>query len=304
MKTKLLLIGLLSFVRTLPIAAQTDTIPNFGFENWSSSSQPTNWLVRYVTASQSTDKYAGNYALKLQTTIVSGNNDGNGTINTLPPSGTEGWQPSFTISTRHSTLNRYYKYTPLNGDSCQFVVLVFKHGYVNNLAQSNANMLVPYGYLNKGASSTYTQFTVTINYLESSVIPDSACIALSTYKAMDFIHDTESSPLGNSTLYVYKLSFDDFATGINAIINKAKVTLSPNPANDAFQITGIESTATLSLFEINGKLHFIKEVTAGKIVSVNTLPNGVYLVTIKSKNETETKNWLFNDNYQRAESAR
>jgi len=67
-----------------------------------------------------------------------------------------------------------------------------------------------------------------------------------------------------------------------------KISLYPNPATDAFQITGIEGTATLRLSDLSGRLLFTKEVTAGETVSVNSLPNGVYLATIKSKDITET----------------
>lgn len=79
---------------------------------------------------------------------------------------------------------------------------------------------------------------------------------------------------------------------INAVIETKvdnKISLYPNPATDAFQLTGIEGTATVTLSDLSGRLLISKEVTTNETVSVSTLPNGVYLVTIKSKDITETE---------------
>jgi PKD repeat protein/photosystem II stability/assembly factor-like uncharacterized protein len=188
-------------------------VPNSGFENWVTSSQPANWLVRYTTASKTTDRFTGNYALKLQTTIQAGNGDGSGTINSLPPNGYEGSQPAFPVSERFKTLDGYYKFSPLNGDSCQFMVMMYKSGYVNPVSPGYGN-LVGYGYLCRGSNDIYAPFTVPINYFDNYTIPDSAWISLNAYKDYDFSTMTELEPLGNSTLYVDELNFD------NSVINE------------------------------------------------------------------------------------
>jgi PKD repeat protein/photosystem II stability/assembly factor-like uncharacterized protein len=197
------------------ITGISNEVPNAGFENWISVNQPANWLVRTTTASKSNDRYTGNYALKLQTTIQSGNNDGSGTINSLPPSGFEGAQPAFPVSERYSTLNGYYKFSPLNGDSCQFMVMLYKNGYVNPISPAYGN-LVGYGQLCKSTSTIYAPFTVSIKYFDGFTIPDSAWISLNAYKDYDFITMTSGSPLGNSTLYVDDLNFDNPVIEANA----------------------------------------------------------------------------------------
>jgi len=67
------------------------------------------------------------------------------------------------------------------------------------------------------------------------------------------------------------------------------ISLCPNPTTKAFQLNGIEGTATITISDLNGRLLLTKEVTLNETVSINKLPNGIYLVSIKSKNTIETK---------------
>jgi hypothetical protein len=273
----MMIFGALSSFAQIPV-------PNFGFENWINANQPSDWLVRKTTSSQSNDKYAGNYALKLQTTIVPGNGDGDGTINSLPPNGTDGWQPAFPVSARHSTLNGYYKFSPLNGDSCQFIVILYKHGY-NHPTTGN---IVGYGHLCKSANSSYTPFTVSIYYLDGSTIPDSAFIIICAYKGWDFVTNTEGSPLGNSTLYIDNLSFDGFINGINTIPNTViELNIFPNPASDiVFLSVDNKNNADLALNIYNEIGELVKSELLKqnqKKINTNDLSDGIYIIEIKSK---------------------
>ena len=63
----------------------------------------------------------------------------------------------------------------------------------------------------------------------------------------------------------------------------------PNPAINAFQLTGIEGTATITLTDVSGRLLLSKDVTTNETVSVSTLPNGIYLAAIKSNNTKKTE---------------
>jgi hypothetical protein len=277
-------------------------IPNSGFENWSINNQPDNWLVRYTTASISTDKYAGNYALKLQTDIYAGHGDGYGTINSLPPNGTEGAQPAFPISARHTTLNGYYKFTPVNGDSCQFFVMLYKHGYVGS--PDPQYPLIGVGALCKSASFTYAPFTVTINYFDSYTIPDSAWISLSAYKGWNFSTNMEYYPLGNSTLYVDNLSFDTFATSVSKdqtdeIPGKYELSQNyPNPFNPSTSISFnllSKSFVSLKIFDLLGRevaTVVSDNLSAGNHTqqwNANGMPSGVYFYRLQAGSFSETK---------------
>jgi len=87
--------------------------------------------------------------------------------------------------------------------------------------------------------------------------------------------------------------YPDFIGSIfNAVVetNAAnKIMLYPNPATDAFQITGIEGTAAIAVSDLNGRLLLSKNLAGNETVSVSYLPNGVYLATIKSNKITKTE---------------
>ena len=78
-------------------------------------------------------------------------------------------------------------------------------------------------------------------------------------------------------------------TGLYDTKYNTNITIYPNPASDVIHVIGIDGTATMSLWNLEGKMLFTKEVTTGETVSVNTLPNGIYLTIIKSKNIMVTK---------------
>jgi len=87
---------------------------------------------------------------------------------------------------------------------------------------------------------------------------------------------------------VYGMFLKSTSTGIPDIkTNNKSLTIYPNPVTDVFIASGFEGTATLNLSDINGRLLFTKEITVGETVPVNSLLNGVYIATIKSKGSTE-----------------
>jgi len=89
---------------------------------------------------------------------------------------------------------------------------------------------------------------------------------------------------------VYGMFLKSTSAGVSELkTNNKSFTIYPNPVTDAFIASGFEGTATLSLSDIYGRLLFTKEITVGETVSVNSLHNGVYIATIKSKGSTETE---------------
>lgn len=306
-------------VAAITTNAQT-TIPNYGFESWSTYNGiievPDNWHVETITssvtdlngthiydvvssASQTTDSYAGNYAIALSNKLSFIDYFGNtyslwGKTFTLPPDGSlQNLKSAFPVSARHTTLNGYYKFTPANGDSCQFIVLLYKSGYVNSVNPQSGNM-IGYGSLCKSTSSSYTPFTVTINYFDSTTIPDSASIALSAFKQVDFNTMTSSgSPLGNSVLYVDNISFDGFIpTEINTLTNTdKKINIFPNPASDVFTLNidnTINADFTLNIYKITGELVRSEILRQNQQkINISDLSNGIYMVELNSKDWTE-----------------
>lgn len=84
---------------------------------------------------------------------------------------------------------------------------------------------------------------------------------------------------GNESWYSYA-SFSS-QTGVKAeTANSIKIF--PNHITNAFQISGIEGTAKVTLSDLSGSLLFSKEIFSNESISVSNLPNGLYLVTIQS----------------------
>jgi hypothetical protein len=270
--------------------AQTP-VPNFGFESWNLHNGrlvPDSWLVRDTTASRTTDKYAGNYAVRIQNILLPSDTS-KGTLVSLQPDSSEGMNPAFPIFVRHTTLNGYYKYTPVNGDSAQIMLFIYKYGFINPPSYN----LLGGSWASKGASNTYVPFVLYILYFDSTLMltPDSACIAFSAYKQINFTTGTELYPLGNSVLFVDNVSFDGFISGINNIPNLVKeVNVYPNPASSTLNIDMNlgESDYYVNLYDLNGRL--IKTIANGNLsgqqqlsVNIEDVPSGDYLLMISNK---------------------
>jgi hypothetical protein len=280
----LMIMGILSCFAQTPV-------PNFGFENWTTVSgheYPLNWLVRDTSGSKTTDKYAGNYAIRIQSIILAGDTM-KGEIASLPPDSSEGMTPSFSVSARHATLNGYYKFNSLNGDSCQFIVFMFNHDYVN---PSSFNLLGG-AWQCKAASSVYSPFTLNIDYFDYppfDTIPDSSYISCAAFKGMDFSTGTELDPHGNSVLYLDNISFDGFMAGINNVPDLIKdVNLYPNPASTFLNIDMNldKSDYTVNLYDMNA--HLIKTIANNNLsgyqnlsVNIEDIPAGDYLLMIST----------------------
>jgi hypothetical protein len=305
-------------------------IPNSGFENWSTKSNiielPDSWHVETITtsetdssgthiidvvssASKSTDSYAGNYALALSNKLSFIGYRGDtsslfGKAFTLPPdSSVQDLKSAFPVSARHATLNGYYEFTPINGDSCQFIVALYKYGYVNPAKPGYGNM-VGIGSLCKSASSSYAPFTVTIIYFDSTTVPDSASIALSAYKQMDLTTMAGGLPLGNSVLYVDNLSFDTLLTSISKdrtdeIPGEYELRQNfPNPFNPSTVISyqlHAAGQVILKVYNVLGrevKTLVSERQTAGShhvTFNAGSLPSGVYFYRIQAGDYHDAK---------------
>lgn len=60
----------------------------------------------------------------------------------------------------------------------------------------------------------------------------------------------------------------------------SSINIYPNPTSDVFQVTGFEGMSTLNLYDITGQLVFTKIITTDEIVSIGSLPQGMYVVEL------------------------
>lgn len=167
--------------------------------------------------------------------------------------------------------------TGSNGDSL----------FVSNVGE-NINFFGGYFY-SADKDGLFAQDTVSIvvgNYIKTYTCKDSL-----SFFGFVFTDNIPYVSISTKTRLIFP-TMDHFYVGHLSIVNaentvtKRAISISPNPVKDAFQVTGIEATATLALLDINGKLLQTKLVTANEAVSVSTLPKGVYVVKLTSSNGT------------------
>jgi len=122
MKTNVLFTAALMMIFLCSLTAQV--IPNYNFENWinGANAAPSGWSDKgshhtgFYPVIQTTDKYLGTYAVKIENKVDASDTT-KGEMWTTRPNGSDGFGPAFPISTRYDNLKGFYKYTPLNGDS-------------------------------------------------------------------------------------------------------------------------------------------------------------------------------------------
>jgi hypothetical protein len=78
------------------------------------------------------------------------------------------------------------------------------------------------------------------------------------------------------------ITIKSIISGMKEIQND-KVTVYPNPTTSYIQVKGVEGKANLSLYGIDGKLMLTKQFTDNETISVSTLPKGIYLAKICTK---------------------
>ena len=70
------------------------------------------------------------------------------------------------------------------------------------------------------------------------------------------------------------------STGKTEFGHNEFIVVYPNPVIDAFDITGIDGKATISLTDLNGRTILTKEISADEKVTVSNLTSGLYLIRI------------------------
>lgn len=287
MKTLHTLITLFLFV---PAMAQ---IPNAGFENWEQKTifgttfnDPVGWLsINYANAienipaaaTQTTDAYSGNFALKL--TNTEGEDKLAASISTMKLNGME-FIDKIPITSRVKSLKGYYKYSYTDKDTCLISLSIYKNGSA-----------IGSGFLEMSTiTENYTAFEVPVEYYNSdtTIIPDSAFILIQAAQNSNREDFNEGV-----TLYIDELSFEEGpTTAIRELKPTLDVDLFPNPAQE-FVTVSLKQTAkpTIEVYDITGKLHPIipTEVAPKQYgFNVNQLPKGIYLVKVMAANEYRT----------------
>jgi len=274
-------------------------IPNSGFETWvdyvdtGDCSTPhlvyqtpdmwkgslgKNCLVYSYSIQKNNESYpagTGQFSMKIQPDTADGVRGIAGTNNGGTSSMANGIPPTFAINYRPASLYLYYKCFPFGGDTILGQVYFYKKGVVIGKGVFGTTASVP----------TWTPLEITITYTTSDV-PDSATIFLMT--GIYIQHSTKS------TLYVDNLSFDGFVTSVpEKTFEKTIFNFYPNPASDIVNLNidnPSNASLTLSIYNVIGNLVKSEKLKQNnRQINIGDLSNGVYMVTIKSKDFSQNK---------------
>jgi len=94
-------------------------------------------------------------------------------------------------------------------------------------------------------------------------------------------------PQGSKALYQAAIQWKDFTniiemtTAVPNILD-SRIIIYPNPVTDGFIINGFEGKVLLQLTDLNGKALYKKQVSENERISVNSLPKGIYIVSLSN----------------------
>lgn len=255
---------------------------NGDFENWVPEvySTPTSW---YITGGgsngnpgvyQTTDKNAGTYAVELQTFL--GDNNGNpvargGGVSTgyYPHGncmGTNCLKGGLPFTNQQDTLEFYYKYAPVNGDSAE-VDINFKH--LGNVV-SNAGTRIP------TAASTYQHMKIPFNTMTTI---DS--VVVSFYSSS--FNDTSLAFIG-SDFKVDDVYFTSQSTGIEKFDASALMQVYPNPAVEGnFVVSNIGRHDLVRVLNVYGQEVNAEIVKENGTAKIHVSTPGAYMVYVNAR---------------------
>ncbi|HLG03574.1 MAG TPA: T9SS type A sorting domain-containing protein [Bacteroidia bacterium] len=248
-------------------AAMAQAIPNAGMETWAAATgeetQPQSWISynvftsplvdpgnsnsASVTQATGVDAYQGTYSAKITTIDLVYNPDPTnipnragvlltGGILLVPPY----LRPGYQSTDRPETMTYYAKYAPVGSDMARAFVALTKWN-----ASLSVRDTVAYGSETFGGTSmAYALHTVTLTYLSTTLIPDTAVILFSA-------SDTANPQLG-SALWVDALGFN--AVGVDEQLLQNNVVVYPNPSNTQTNFDVADaSIKQLAVYDMTGR---------------------------------------------------
>ncbi len=179
----------------------------------------------------------------------------------------------FPVNTRHQTLNGYYKWFPVNGDTLDINVRFLLQGDMIGWGEILQPDSVP----------QFTAFEIPITYNNSLQFPETAIVSMSAFR---------QRAKGPSRLIIDKLRFDGFTLANDNLwvnsIGETGLKIYPNPTKDRVIIeteNEIREGDYVQLFNLNGQLLYQINLTAGQTkteLNMADLTAGFYLLNVKT----------------------
>jgi|GEM_PF-5959958 hypothetical protein len=274
MKKMLLFVSVI--VLTINLNYAQPAIPNGGFENWTDTITPQSWqtsnlnlgFVTYAPVTRTTDKYTGNYAMKLKTINIPllGLMPGIATCgNFNMTTGITGGVPTGGI--KPIAFNGAFKYTSVNGDTMVIAVILTRW---NGTTRDTLGMS---GVATNQTVANYTPFNQPIQYDIPNQIPDTFNIIIASSAGY--------APKENSTLFVDNLSFIA-SNGETIPLSSLLQKVYPNPSNGIFNLVlGDEQNYTVRVYNMLGQIVWeASDVYKHKVISLEGMPQGIYMIDV------------------------
>ena len=278
------------------IANAQTPIQDGGFENWDAHSlglyyEPSgNWWTTLnslanvtgpITVTRVTDVHSGTYAARLESKMYLSS-----LITGFIVSGTFLGSPTYNIkegkpfSDKPVKLKGYYKYTPVNGDSCVIFAILSKF----NPGTNKHDTVAIASLVEKNTVATYSPFDLIFDYKISGINPDTIIVGFASSAAgKKFLGQV------GSTLYIDDVSLEYSSSTEELLMDELPVSIFPNPAKNILNIVSendyfIDSKCII--YAINGKI--INEFTVNKntfTLDLNKFPAGNYIINFCKNNK-------------------
>lgn len=267
-----LFIGTGAFAQTIPNGDMETWIPVAGYDSIAGFTSTNLFFIPSVNVTKDTDAHGGSFAAKmvgiawLSIIPVPGGIGTNAKVNltTFTLSG------GYPYTQRPNAFTGWFKYAPVNNDSCVMLALFTKW---NGTARDTIGVAQ---YFGKSTGGSYQQFYSNVQYF-SSADPDTAFVLALTSSA--FL----TAQIG-SELYIDDLNFT-FNVGVEETgYDAAVISAYPNPASDRLyiQLNNQHQVASLLVFDVLGNLVKQVKVQSENIsLPVNDLTNGMYFYQLK-----------------------
>ncbi|MEI7895472.1 MAG: T9SS type A sorting domain-containing protein [bacterium] len=174
----------------------------------------------------------------------------------------------------------YYKFEPVNGDSCVAVILLSKW----NATAKKRDTIGLGKMVQHSAVSTYTQFDIPVTYTGTGVV-DSMTMLVVSSAGFNVVNFTGSVGQAGNTMYVDALSLE-YPNGIEQVLMpEVAVKVYPNPASDVLHIdlSAEVKNSSFEVYNTAGKLvgtYGISQTTS--TIPVYSLVNGAYYFRLVS----------------------
>ncbi len=246
----------------------TQILPNGNFEQWNTTTINTLNDWRFFGGqgiSRSTDKYKGEYALKLETIDYSNGNIGVGYVSNGSSMQGNGGRP---FTNMMDTLIGWYKYSTIQTDTAFVGAIMSKN---SNYVGGGGKFFTP--------TSVFTYFEIP---LLAQMAPDSLLVSISS--------STGNTPKKGSILIIdeVQLKSAPLKTGLRNWILANNIQVYPNPFNTELGIqlpNPNNETVNYTLYDGNGK-EALKGVLSNQNINTANLSNGIYYLLLSSDSQT------------------